>query len=290
MNNRHKKRANEQLQISNTEIMHQKDELQEKGAIIEIAYNDIKSSINYAKRIQEAILPIKDEIKRSFPESFVLFKPRDVVSGDFYWFANHSERNIIACVDCTGHGVPGAFMSMIGNTLLNEIVNEKGITKPSEILDLLHIRVRQSLKQNMENTETRDGMDIAICSVDTKNNILYYAGANRPIYIVRENKLDEIKPNKMSIGGDQMEEDRSFTNHEIDIKKSDTVYLSTDGYADQFGGERGKKFMVKRFQEELLEIQNLKMEQQGEFLKTTIENWQGDLEQVDDILVIGIKI
>jgi serine phosphatase RsbU (regulator of sigma subunit) len=289
-NNRQRKKTNEQLQLFNTEIVEQKEELQQKNTIIEIAYNDIKSSINYAKRIQEAILPIKDEIKRSFPESFVLFKPRDVVSGDFYWFTKHNHKNIIACVDCTGHGVPGAFMSMIGNTLLNEIVNEKEIEKPSDILNLLHERVRQSLKQNLESTETRDGMDIALCVIDIVNNTLEYAGANRPLYLIRDNNLNEIKADKMSIGGDKMEEDRSFTNHQLEIKKKDIIYMSSDGYADQFGGEKGKKFMVKRFHQTLLEINHLSMEQQGSTLKKIIEQWQGNSEQIDDILVMGIKI
>jgi serine phosphatase RsbU (regulator of sigma subunit) len=274
-----------------SEIVKQKDELQEKSTIIEEAYNDIKSSINYAKRIQEAILPIQEDIKNSFSESFVLFKPRDIVSGDFYWFAKHGTKKIIACVDCTGHGVPGAFMSMIGNTLLNEIINEKGIYAPDKILNLLHERVRQSLKQDLENTtQTRDGMDISVCTIDTSNNTLQYAGANRALYIIRNNSLEEIKPNKFPIGGDQMEQDRLFTNHEITIAKNDVFYLSTDGYADQFGGEKGKKFMVKNFHKILLEIQHLPMEQQYQNLKTTIEDWRGNLEQVDDILVMGIKI
>ncbi|OFY86309.1 MAG: hypothetical protein A3F72_10910 [Bacteroidetes bacterium RIFCSPLOWO2_12_FULL_35_15] len=273
-----------------TEVVKQKEELQQKSAIIEIAYDDIKSSINYAKRIQESILPLKNEIKKSFPESFVLFKPRDIVSGDFYWFSKHENRNIIACVDCTGHGVPGAFMSMIGNTILNEIINEKGIETPSEILNLLHERVRQSLKQDLENAETRDGMDISLCVIDTLNSKIQYAGANRPLYIIRKNKLEEIKPNKMPIGGYQMEEDRRFLNHEISLNSGDTIYLTTDGYADQFGGEKGKKFMVKRFHQLLMEIQDQTMEHQAETLRSTIEKWQGSLEQVDDILLIGIKV
>ena len=288
-NNRQRKKANEQLQASNKEILKQQEELRQKTAIIEIAYDDIKSSINYAKRIQEAILPIKDEIKKSF-ESFILFKPRDVVSGDFYWFAKHNNKHIIACVDCTGHGVPGAFMSMIGNTLLNEIVNEKGIEQPSDILNLLHIRVRQSLKQDLENTETRDGMDISVCTIDTTDNTLQYAGANRPLFIIRDGKLEETKPDKMSIGGHQMQQERIFTNHAIELKKGDAIYLTSDGYADQFGGERGKKFMVKRFHQTLLEINSLSMYEQGIKLKNIIEQWQGNIEQIDDILVIGMKI
>lgn len=272
------------------EVVKQKEELQEKNALIEIAYDDIKSSINYAKRIQESILPLKTEIQETLTQSFVLFKPRDVVSGDFYWFTTRKNKKIIACVDCTGHGVPGAFMSMIGTAFLNEIVNEKQITKPSDILNLLHERVRQSLKQDLKNSETRDGMDISICSINETNTVLEYAGANRALYLVRNGKLIETKADKQAIGGDQMEQDRRFSNHEIKLQQGDTIYMSTDGYADQFGGEKGKKFMVKRFQETLLEMQHLTLDEQGQLLKRIIEKWQGKTEQIDDILVIGIRI
>lgn len=301
-NSIHRKKANIQLQEFNDEVTEQKE-------IIEYKNKEITDSINYAKRIQESILPLKQEIKESFSESFVLFKPRNVVSGDFYWFAEQSDKKIIACVDCTGHGVPGAFMSMIGNTLLNEIVNEKNIYKPSDILNLLHDRVRQSLKQDIENNETRDGMDIALCVIDNEKGFLEFAGANRSLYLIRknekeevrintdilhqlitDNQLIEIKPDKMPIGGTQIKETRTFTNNELKIKKGDAIYMSTDGYADQFGGDKGKKFMVRRFHQTLLGIQEQSMEQQAELLKTTIEKWQGDLEQVDDILVIGIRI
>ena len=181
-------------------------------------------------------------------------------------------------------------MSMIGNTLLNEIVNEKEITSPSEILNLLHERVRQSLKQNFENSETRDGMDISLCMIDTKNNMLQYAGANRAVYIISKNHLKEIKPNKFPIGGTQMEEERRFTNHERQLEQGDTLYMASDGFADQFGGELGKKFMVKRFHKTLLDIQEETMEQQAKTLRSIIEKWQGELEQVDDVLIIGIRI
>jgi len=272
------------------EVVKQKEELQKQNDIIEIAYNDIKSSINYAKRIQEAILPLKEEIKKHLPQSFVLFKPRDVVSGDFYWFTKHKNNYIIACVDCTGHGVPGAFMSMIGNTLLNEIVIEKNILTASEILNVLHERVRQSLKQDLEQSETRDGMDIAICIINENKTELQYAGANRSLVLIREQKLQEIKADKKPIGGDQMNESRIFTNHIVSLQKNDCIYMSTDGYADQFGGEKGKKFMVKRLHQLLIDIQNNSMEDQSNILDKTITEWQGSTEQVDDILVIGIKI
>ncbi|MCW3071919.1 MAG: nprA [Bacteroidetes bacterium] len=278
-----RKKANIQLQEFNKEVLAQK-------GVIEHKNKEITDSINYAKRIQESILPVRKEIRAAFPASFVLFKPRNVVSGDFYWYAKRGDKNIIACVDCTGHGVPGAFMSMIGNTLLNEIVNEKGIEKPSEILDLLNERVRQSLKQDLEDNETHDGMDLALCSIDLKKGILEYAGANRSLYIIRDNVSEEIKPTKSAIGGHKLTEDKKFQNHEIKVQNNDSIYMTTDGYADQFGGPLGKKFMVKRFHQLLMEIQGLPIEQQGEKLKEMLESWQGQVEQVDDILVIGIKL
>lgn len=272
------------------EVVHQKEELQQKNEVIEMAFNDIKASINYAKRIQESILPMLSDIEDAFPDSFVLFRPRDVVSGDFYWFSRHKTTSVIACVDCTGHGVPGAFMSMIGNTLLNQIVNEKGILTPSEILQLLNERIRHSLKQNLENVETKDGMDIAICTYDTQTRELNYAGANRPLYIVHAAELKEIKADKHSIGGDQNDNEKKFTNHTILLKTGSTIYLSSDGYADQFGGPKGKKFMVKQFQASLLKLQYLALKDQGIELNKILEQWKGEVEQVDDILVIGFKV
>jgi serine phosphatase RsbU (regulator of sigma subunit) len=280
---RQRKLANLKLQAFNEEITEQKEVIEHKN-------KEITDSINYAKRIQESILPLKAEIQQTFLQSFVLFKPRDVVSGDFYWFNSQNGKNIIACVDCTGHGVPGAFMSMIGNTLLNEIINERGVTSPAGILGLLHERVRQSLKQDLKNSETRDGMDVSVCVFNKEFTQMEFAGANRAVYIVRKGVLEELKPDKQAIGGDQIEQDRIFTNHKIDLEKGDTIYMSTDGYADQFGGEKGKKFMVRRFHQTLLEMQHLTMDEQGQLLKRIIEKWQGKIEQVDDILVIGIRV
>jgi serine phosphatase RsbU (regulator of sigma subunit) len=277
------------VQERTAEVVEQKHKIEDQNHKLEDAYKGMRDSIHYAQRIQEAILPVQSGIHESFPDSFIFFRPRDIVSGDFYWFIRRQNKSFIACVDCTGHGVPGAFMSMIGNTLLNEIVLEKNIEDPDLILDLLHVRIRQALHQD-SGGETRDGMDIAICVINHSENKLQYAGANRPFWLIRDGNLIEIKPNKFSIAGDQEEEKRKFTPHEIEIKKGDCIYLSSDGYADQFGGERGKKLMVKNFQKHLLEIYQLPMEKQGTYLENLFYKWKGSLEQVDDVLVIGLRV
>lgn len=266
------------------EVVRQKEEIERKS-------KDITDSIHYAKRIQTAILPNSEDIAESLPDSFILFKPRDVVSGDFYWFANSFTENesytIIAAADCTGHGVPGAFMSMIGNTILNEIVVTNKIHNPSEILSHLHIGVKTALKQH--ETESRDGMDIAILAFDNNRRKLYYSGANRPLWIVSDGVLKELKPTKAAIGGLTIES-QVYELHDVVYKKGDAFYISTDGYADQFGGEEGKKFMTKKFKETIVSAEHLKMAKQKEVYDNTIEKWRGNHEQVDDILVIGIRI
>jgi ligand-binding sensor domain-containing protein/serine phosphatase RsbU (regulator of sigma subunit) len=277
------KEEKEKVEEINLEVIAQKE-------IIEGKNKDITDSIHYAKRIQEAILPSRSLIVKALPQSFVLFRPKDIVSGDFYWFASQQNKVLMAAVDCTGHGVPGAFMSMIGNTLLNEIVLEKGMVNPAEILNNLHEGVRQSLKQNLDDAETNDGMDVALCCLDLDNLELSYAAAYRPLYHLSDGALKEIKGDKYAIGGSHIEEKRRFTNNVIKIKKGDTIYLFTDGYADQFGGPDGKKFLSKRFQEMLLSINNLPMSEQEIILDKKIREWRGAEEQVDDILVIGIKM
>ena len=249
---------------------------------------DITSSIQYAQRIQEAILPNKELIYKALPESFILYKPKDIVSGDFYWFTEKNDWKILAAVDCTGHGVPGAFMSMIGHNLLNQIVTEKGISSPEEILTELDAGVQAALKQKSLESETSDGMDVALCSIDFKKAQLLYSGAFRPMYIVRDNKLLIFEGNKFPVGGAHVY-NKKFSNHAYDLNKGDILYIFSDGYADQFGGDKGKKFMVKRFQQLLLEINQLPMKAQGDFLDKSMQNWMNGEEQVDDILVIGVK-
>ncbi len=249
---------------------------------------EVTDSIVYAKRIQSAILPDVKKIEEVFLDSFVLYIPKDIVSGDFYTFFRENDLAIIVAADCTGHGVPGAFMSMIGSSLLRRIIIEKEITHPSKILDELHPSVVGSLRQ-ME-SESNDGMDIAVCSFNLKENVLQYAGANRPLWLVRGNEVQIISPDKLPIGGTQLKRENPFTNHSISLQKNDSIYIFTDGYADQFGGESGKKLMTAKFREVLLSIQSKNMKEQREFLNNYFRDWKGSHDQVDDVLVIGIKI
>jgi serine phosphatase RsbU (regulator of sigma subunit) len=219
--------------------------------------------------------------------------PKDIVSGDFYWFAQNENTRFIAAVDCTGHGVPGAFMSIVGNTILNEIVNEKKIKAPGDILLELHKGVKIALNQNTKEFERRDGMDIALCAFNTNSYEIQYAGANRPLWIYRKNKnyeLEIIKATKFPIGGLELEENRLYQNHVVKVNKGDCVYLFSDGFADQFGGPKGKKFMLTNLQKILLENLINPMELQKQNLTKAFFDWKLDAEQIDDVLVIGIRI
>jgi ligand-binding sensor domain-containing protein/serine phosphatase RsbU (regulator of sigma subunit) len=264
-------------------------ELKQANDQLSVAFQDIKDSINYAKKIQDAILPLEEEIKKALPQSFVLFKPRDVVSGDFYWFNKKEDKIFIAAVDCTGHGVPGAFMSMIGSSLLNEIISKKGPHDAAGVLKKLHQGVRKSLKQDRDSYESKDGMDLALAVIDITANTLQYSGAKRPMFHYNNGSFEEVKADKQSIGGLEMEDNYSFTNHNVELKKGDTFYLFTDGYVDQFGGEKGKKFSTRRLKETLEELQELSMKDQGAKLNFIIDSWKSEVEQIDDILVIGFR-
>ncbi len=252
---------------------------------------DITSSIEYAKRIQEAILPSKDLIFSKLKNAFILYKPKDIVSGDFYWFGEKDNYKIIAAVDCTGHGVPGAFMSMIGHNLLNQIVSEKGNYDPGIILQELHKGVQSALKQGQNQVNTNDGMDVSILALNTETNECLWAGAFRSLVIIdKDGKLEKIDGNKYPVGGAQLDSERIFTTQSKTLQKNDSLYMFSDGYADQFGGPKGKKFMVKRFHDNLLSIYKLSINEQYKELESQFNNWKGDFEQVDDVLVIGIKL
>lgn len=270
--------------ILENKVAERTKELEEKN-------RDIMSSIEYAKRIQEAILPPKDNIYKKLKKVFILYQPKDIVSGDFYWFAEENGVKIFAVVDCTGHGVPGAFMSMIGHNLLHQIVLEKGFTDPGEILNNLHKGVQEALRQGHNEISTNDGMDVSIITINDARNEIKWAGANRPLVIVNKNgELSKLDGNKYPIGGAQYDVNRSFTTHTVNAAKASMAYMFSDGYADQFGGEKGKKFMVKRFHELLGSIHLKSAEEQRMELKSHFEQWRHNHEQVDDVLIVGIEI
>jgi PAS domain S-box-containing protein len=255
---------------------------------IENKNNEITMSLNYALRIQKAVLPDKNQIRKSLPESFILFKPKDIVSGDFYFYNKNNDRIIIAAADCTGHGVPGAFMSLLGSEkLLMAVQNE---LTPGATLSFLDRSIKNSLHHSESEKSILDGMDIALCSLDLKNKIIQFAGARRPIWIFRnkENILEEIKGTKKDIGGWNLET-QMFETHEIQLKNDDTFYLFSDGFADQFG-ENNKRLMTKRFKEQLLSIQHLSLPEQKIALKNFFDTWKGSREQTDDVLVIGVRL
>ena len=261
-----------------------KIELQNKA--IQHKQNEITDSINYSKRIQAAILPNIDQIKENFENIFIYYKPKDIVSGDFYYFNKINNDKFIAIADCTGHGVPGAFMSLIGSKELS-IANSIS-DKPSEILKLLNNGVKLTLKQN-EIEGTKDGMDIALLKIS--NNVIYYSGANRPLWIISKdtNEISEIKATKTAIAG-FTPDNQEFSEHKLNLSSNDCLYIFSDGYADQFGGDKDKKMTTKRFKELLVSINHLSMNDQQNLIDNYFKQWQGNKEQVDDILVIGIKI
>ncbi|HXC05057.1 MAG TPA: tetratricopeptide repeat protein [Bacteroidia bacterium] len=275
---------------SNRLILEQKREIEGKNQELEQVNKEVSDSIHYAQRIQQAILPSNELIRESLPDSFVYYQPKNVVSGDFYFFQKIKSGDVLlAACDCTGHGVPGAFMSMIGSEQISKIVSEKGIVRPDEILDELHNGLRKALQQ--DRNSSRDGMDAAICKVNTTIGKLEYAGANRPCWIIPagSSEVRELKPDKQAIGGLEAEQRKPFSLQTYSLQKGDRVYLFSDGYADQFGGEKGKKFMVRNFQKLLLSICQLPMKEQERRLQEAYTDWRSNLEQVDDILVIGFQ-
>ncbi|MCK4661802.1 MAG: SpoIIE family protein phosphatase [Bacteroidales bacterium] len=271
------------------EITIQRDNIEEQKNHISEQNKSITDSIQYASRIQTAVLPPIELVNKLLPQHFILYKPRDIVSGDYYWINQKEGKIITIAADCTGHGVPGAFMSMLGISLLNEIINKQSLKSANEILNELRFNIKKSLRQTGKEGETKDGMDLALCIIDMDNMKLQFSGANNPLYIVRNNELEQIKGDKMPIGI-YIKDDLSFTNNEMDIFPDDCIYTFSDGYVDQFGGEKGKKFMTKNFKTLILEIHKKPMTEQKEIFNTTIEQWKGENQQIDDILVFGIRI
>lgn len=278
---RQKKKINDELSIKNQRI-------ETAHKIIEEKKKEIMDSINYALLIQHALLPDRKKIAELLPQSFVLFKPKDIVSGDFYFFGIHHNKIFIAAADCTGHGVPGAFMSMIGTEKLTNAV--KQTSNPGEILSLLNKGIKDSLHQSEHGQSNHNGMDIALCSIDLQTRTIEYAGANRPIWVIRENstELQEIKGTVTSIGG-FTEDDKTFETHQLQLGRGDTFYICSDGYADQFSA-KDKKLTTKRFKNMLLQMNDKSLVEQGIYLDNFLSDWRGRTEQTDDILVVGVKI
>ncbi len=271
----------EKVRERTAEIAKQKEVLEEQKQRIE-------DSILYARRIQHAILPDESALDAMLPEYFVLYRPKDIVSGDFYWALEKNGKAVIAACDCTGHGVPGAFMSMIGNTSLNRIVGERGVTDPEKILFEARRQIIHSLRQTGADGETKDGMDAAILTVDKAKGVVQYSGANNPLVIVRDGEVEQIKADKQPVGY-FMGTEAPFTGHKVEVKKGDTLFIYTDGYQDQFGGPQERKFMAGRFKKLLGTIGERPAAAQKAALDVALDEWMEGQEQLDDILVIGIK-
>jgi len=276
------------------EIEESKIEIEQQRDLAYEQRKEILDSISYAQRIQEAVMPSTEYADKVLEEHFIMFKPRDIVSGDFYWIKQTDNYAIIAAADCTGHGVPGAFMSMLGSSFLNEIVTKKMLNNAGEILTQLRSKVKTSLHQEGKSNEQKDGMDIAFMIINKDTKKMYFSGAYNPAYILRQEngnetpELHQLKADRQPIGIHIKE--KEFTNHEFQLQSNDKIYVFSDGYVDQFGGETGSKFKIKKFKNLLIDIYDKTMPEQNLILEQTFNKWKGDLPQVDDVLVIGIKI
>jgi len=270
------------------EVVKKGAEIKLQNEKISALYREVTDSIKYAKGIQEAILPPDDFIKKLLPNSFVLYKPKDIVSGDFYWVEEKNNKVYFAAVDCTGHGVPGAFMSILGYNALNAALHKNDA--PAAILDALNKGISNTLHNNQMGSTTKDGMDLALCSYDKEKKVLQYAGAFNPLYLVRKGKVRQVKADKFAIGSYFEDHDQRYTNHQLQLEEGDYIYIFSDGYADQFGGPQGRKFMYKNFRESLLTLGGKEISYQKKHLNDTLEEWKGSLQQIDDILVMGMHI
>ena len=271
-------------------MLNQQTKLSDKSylrEVIEKQKKQLTRSIRYAQNIQSAIFPAQQDIERLFPESFTLFLPRDIVSGDFYWIKQVGSKILLAVGDCTGHGVPRAFMSMLGITFLNEITNYDPYLPPNRILNMIRERVMKTLNQTGKPTDQKDGMDLTLITYEQKEQILQFSGANNPLFHFHKGKLNEVKGDRMPIGiyGDF---EAPFTKHQLKIDHGDRIYLFTDGYVDQFGGPEFKKFKFNRFRKLLYDIQDEDFERQKSILHETLKVWRGKFEQIDDILIMGL--
>lgn len=278
-----KQKANKELKVKNEIIQQQK-------TIVEEQHQDIKDSIKYAQRIQGAILPPKNMWEKILPNSFLLYMPKDVLSGDFYWVEETKDYVYVAAADCTGHGVPGALISIVNFNLLNKAVLEKDLVTPSEILDAVNIWLTESLHQTYGESTVRDGMDVTLIAIHKHSNEVLFAGANNPIYHITNGELHQIKGDKFPVGAFIEDKIQKFTTKRFTVEKGDSIFLFSDGYADQFGGPKGKKYKYAQFQEKLKSIQQFPLTQQHEIMRKEFIDWKGSHEQVDDVLLVGIKI
>ena len=282
-------RVLEQKVIERTaEVVEKQKEVEQQNEKISELYEEVTDSIKYAKGLQDAILPPPEFVEKVMPNSFILYKAKDIVSGDFYWVEEKNNKIYFAAVDCTGHGVPGAFMSIVGYNSLNESLNKHD--NPGNILDGLNKGISKTLNNNSLNSTTKDGMDIALCCYDKKTKELQYAGAYNPLFLIRAGKVIQIKADKTAIGSYYEDTSKKYTNHTLQLIEGDSIYIFSDGYVDQFGGPKEKKYMSRRFREHLIALEGEEMNHQKISLNNALEEWKGSLEQVDDILVMGMKI
>ncbi len=284
---------NKAMSKQNEQILEANEELTVLNEAVNKQKNEILDSITYAKKIQAAMLPPEQYFHEILNDVFILFKPRDIVSGDFFWIKHVNQYVILAAADCTGHGVPGAFMSLLGISFLNEIVLRREITQANQVLNELRKQIRNSLRQHGQAEESKDGIDMALCVIDEKNKTLQYSGANNPLYLIRDKngapELTEFKADRMPLGY-YPGSFKTFTNKDIQLEYGDVFYLFSDGFLDQKGGKNGKKFLSKNFKKLLLEIHQEPMREQKNILDKTIGDWMGDTSQIDDILVIGVRV
>lgn len=280
---------NKILNQQNEEIVSQRDQIKDHQNKVEKSHKNLMDSINYARNIQEAVLPDVHFIKKHIPDFFIFNQPRNIVSGDFFWFKNQKNVNYIAAVDCTGHGVPGAFLSIIGGNILNRALFEKKYAEPHEILDFLSEKIHTVFQRKNKNTRLRDGMDIILCAFDFSKNTLRFSGVHNPLVLVRDGELQVFKTDRHDIGKPFTEKFTAYTQHEISLQEGDMVYIFSDGYADQFGGAMPQKLMAKRFREILRKIHTWPTSEQHAYLGEYLTAWKADESQTDDILIIGIR-
>ena len=278
----------EKVRERTEEMVRQKDEVERQSRKVVELYKNVTDSIRYAKRLQESILPPEARIRTLLPNSFVYYRPKDIVSGDFYWVEEVAGSMVFAAVDCTGHGVPGAFMSLVGHNALNQVVLERGVTTPADALEQLNRIAFDTLHKDRDQY-VRDGMDMALCTYHPATMLLEFAGANCPLYLVRGTELLQVAANKMPVGGFAQQEG-SFQGHTLQLQPGDAMYVFSDGYADQFGGPKGKKFRYRQFRELLLRISTETPDRKKALLHQAFLEWKGTQEQVDDILVLGIQV